>query len=201
MEGSSKRTITIIAGSVIVLVCIVFAIPFNTVAYDIIETYSDTEMKQEPYVAKEPYISKELREKEETIFDDTPYSVPAGISVPFSVTKANARLAVSFELPASGGFYIYSSSGGIISENLGQRGEFEISLSRGDYKALLRERMVWGKKVSLRLKLKWEELGDVTKYSEVTKYRDVPVAVEKQRSAIRYKNASLWELIFGGRRL
>lgn len=198
MEGSGKRTITIIVASVIVVVCIVFAIPFNTVTYSVIETYSDTEMKQESYVAKEPYTSRELQNKEETIFDDSPYSVPLGISVPFSVTKSSTRLAVTFRLPAPGGFYIYSSAGGIISETLGQRGELEIPLSKGDYKAVLRERMVWNEKLYLRLRLKWEEMEDVTKYNEVTKYREVPVTVEKQRPAVRYKNVSLWELIFGG---
>jgi len=39
----------------------------------------------------------------------------------------------------------------------------------------------------LNLKLRWTEPGKVTKYREVTKYRDVPVTIEKQRTVTEYK--------------
>ncbi|GAG28032.1 unnamed protein product, partial [marine sediment metagenome] len=36
-----------------------------------------------------------------------------------------------------------------------------------------------------------------TETREVTKYRQVPVEVEKQRTVTEYKKVSMWELIFG----
>ena len=197
MDNSHRKIIIIVLSLAIVMICIIFAIPFNTVSYDAIETYYDTEIKQEPYVAKEPYITKELVDRQETIFNDRPYSVPFGTNVPLSITKSDAELIVHFELPGRGGIRIHSPSGKIIYEQLGQRGDFQIPLSKGEYTAILRDSMVWGKPVFLSLIVKWTEAGEVTKYREITKNREVPVQVEKQRSVTRYKKASLWEMIFG----
>lgn len=197
MDNSRRKIITIALTFAIVLICIIFTIPFSTASYDITETYYDTEIKQESYVVKEPYITKELIDKQETIFNDRPYSAPFGTNVPLSITKSNAELIGHFELPGSGGIRIHSPSGKIIYEQLGQRGDFQVSLPKGEYTAVLRDSMVWGKPVYLSLILKWTEPGEVTKYREITKNREVPVQVEKQRSVTRYKKASLWELIFG----
>ena len=197
MENSHKKIITIAISSIIVLLGIIAAIPFNTVSYETVETYYETVVKQEPYLVKESYIVKELIDKQETIFDGTPFSVPYGISVPLSITKSYAQLIGHFELPGSGGIRIYLPSGKTLYELLGQRGDFQISLPKGEYTVILRDSMVWGQPVYLSLIVKWTELGDVTKYREVTKNRDVPVQVEKQRTITRYRKASLWELIFG----
>lgn len=197
MGGSYGKILIIAVNAVIVLTCIIFAIPFNTVSYYTIEAYYDTEVKQEPYVATESYVSKELAEKTETLYDGTPYSVPHGIRVPFSITKPDTKLLGSFELPASGGFYIYASAGRIVYEQLGERGNIDISLPKGEYEALLRERVMWNERVNLRLILKWTEMEEVTKHKEVTKYREVPTLVEKQRTVTNYKKASFWEIIFG----
>ena len=59
-------------------------------------------------------------------------------------------------------------------EQLGERGNIEVSLPEGEYEALLRERVSWEEKVYLKLKVKWPELAEVTKYREVAKYREVP---------------------------
>ena len=197
MENRGRKIGIIALCTVIVLTGIIFTIPFNTVSYEVMETYYDTEIRQEPYIAKEPYSSKELVDKQETIFNDTPYSVPYGVTVPLSITKSKVELVGHFELPGSGGIRIHVPSGQILYEQLGQRGDFQISLAKGEYTAVLRDSMVWGKPVRLTLTVKWTELEEVTKYREVTKTREVPVQVEKQRSVTKYRKASLWELIFG----
>jgi hypothetical protein len=197
MENSHRRIITIAIGSAIVLFGIISAIPFTTVSYETTETYYETGVKQEPYTAKESYIVKELVEKQETIFNGTPYSVPNGINVPLSITKSDAELIGRFELPKLGGIRIYLPSGKILYELLGQRGDFQISLPKGEYTAILRDSMVWGRPVYLSLIVKWTELGEVTKYREVTKNREVPVQVERQRTITKSSKASLWGLIFG----
>jgi len=100
MEGNIGKIIIIIVSAVIVLTCTIFTIPFNTVPYSRIETYHDTEIKQEPYIATESYVVQEMLEREETIYADTPYSVPLGIRVPFKITHASTMLVGSFKLPA-----------------------------------------------------------------------------------------------------
>ena len=60
MENSHRRIVTIATSSVIVLFGIICAIPFNTVSYETMETYYETGVKQEPYIAKESYIVQEL---------------------------------------------------------------------------------------------------------------------------------------------
>ena len=139
----------------------------------------------------------EICEREESVYDGTPYSVPEGISAPFSITKTDTRLVGRFELPAPGGFYVYSSAGKIVYEQLGTQGNVDIYLPKDDYEALLRERVSWEERVYLNLKLQWTEQCEVTRHREVTKYREVPVTVEKQRTVTEYKKASLWEVIFG----
>jgi len=198
MEGAIRKLVTIGLGSAMALTCIVFAIPLKTVPYQTVETYYATEMKQESYVTDEPYVVKELCEKAETLFDGFSYSVPAGINISLSIDKPNAQLAASFELPAPGGLYIYSSSGHIIYERLGKQGAFEISLPEGEYRVLLHESLIWGEQAYMRLTVKWTELEEVTKYKEATRYREVPVQVEKQRTVTKHKKASIWELIFDG---
>ena len=197
MDNSPRKIIITVLISAIVLICIIFAIPFNTVSYEAIETYYETGIKQESYIAKEPYTTKELVDKQETIFNDRPYSVPFGTNVPVSITKSSAELIGHFELPGRGGIRIQSPSGKIIYEQLGQQGDFQISLPQGEYTVVLRDSMVWGEPVYLNLVLKWTEAEEVTKYREVTKNREVPVKVGKQRSVTRYKKASLWEMLFG----
>jgi len=194
---TGRRLIITIVGAAIVLTCIIFSIPFNTVTYYTTETYYDTEINQEPYPATEPYVSKELTQKEEILFNGVRDSVPYGISVPFTVPQDGSTLTGRFELPAPGGFYLYASAGQIVFEQLGEQGGFELSLKGGEYRALLRERISWEEKLSLSLKLTWMELEDVIKYREVTRYRDVSVQVEKQRTVTNYKKASLWQIIFG----
>jgi hypothetical protein len=92
---------------------------------------------------------------------------------------------------------VCSSDLKILYEQLGQRGDFQISLPKGEYTVILRDSRIWGKPVFLSLIVKWTELGEVTKYREVTKNREVPVQVEKQRPTTRYKKTSLWDFIFG----
>ena len=196
METNTRKLITIGLGSVIVLICILFAIPLKTVPYQTIETYYETEMKRESYVVNEPYVTEELREKSKIIFDGLCVVVPKGVDIPVDIDKPNTLLVGSFENPIPGAFRIYSSAGHIIYEELGAQGTFEIPLPEGKYKAQFRESVMWGKQVYIRLTMEWTELEEVTKYKEVTKYREVPVEVEKQRTVTKYEKVSIWGSIF-----
>jgi hypothetical protein len=197
VENSNKRIITIVIISVIVLFGIVSAIPFNTVSYETVETYYEPGVKQEPYTTKESYVVQELIDKQETLINDSPYTVPYGISVPVLITKADALLIGQFQLPGSGGIRVQTASNKILYEQLGQQGNFQIPISKGEYTVVLRDSRIWGKPASISLIVKWTELGPVTKYRDVTKNREVPVQIEKQRAITKSKKASFWEMIFG----
>jgi len=182
--------------SAIVLLCIVFSFPLKTVPYQTLETYYETEMQQESYIVSEPYVTEESHEKSEVIFDGFEYVVPSGVNIYFRVNRPNTRVVGSFENPIPGGFYIYSPSGRVIYEKLGDRGTFEIPLLEGKYRAQFREDVMWSEQVYIKLSLKWAELEQVTRYKEVIKYREVPVQVEKKRTVTEYKKVSMWKYIF-----
>jgi hypothetical protein len=197
MENGNRRIIIIALISVLVLFSIVSAIPFNTVSYETVETYYEPGVKQEQYTTKESFIVQELVDKQETLINDSPYTVPYGITVPVLITKSDALLIGHFELPGSGGIRIQTASNKILYEQLGQQGNFQVPLSVGEYTVVLRDSRIWGKPAILSLIVKWTELGPVTKYRDVTKNREVPVQVEKQRTITKSKKASFWEMIFG----
>ena len=182
-------------GVVFIVVLLVLLLPLKTVSTEISETYYVTEMRQETSTVNEPYVIEEMREKSETIFDGYSLAVPNGIDIPFYIDKPDAQLIGRFEVPTTGGFYIYSS-GRIIYEELGSQGAFEIALSEGKYMARLRESTMWGEECYVKLVIKWTELEKETKYRETIEYREVPVQVEKQRAVTKHEKVSIWEWLF-----
>lgn len=57
-----------------------------------------------------------------------------------------------------------------------------------------------GKYARLTPAFKWDEAGagasERTEHREVTKYRQVPVQVQKQRTVTKRERASIWNLLF-----
>lgn len=180
----------------VVLICILFAIPFRTVPYPVVETYEDIEIRWEPCQVPEAQPAAVV-EREVTVYEGEPYSTPNGITVSFAVAAEQARLAGNFRLPAPGGFYLYSSTGRIIYEQLGTEGVVDIPLASGEYRVLLREGVFWGGNMRLSLKLRWTEVLGAADSGEISGYCGKPVTVEKQHTVTRYKKASLWQTIFG----
>ena len=180
----------------ILLTCIVFSIPLKDLPYEVQYTYYDSEIKKEPYTVTEPYIAEELHQNTKILFDDFRIVIPAGVNIPFNIDKPGAVLMAYFENSVPGGLYIYSSVNHIVFEKLGDRGNFEISLPEGNYRALFRENLLWGEHVYVFLAMKWNEMEKVTKYREVIRYRETPVIVEKKRTVTEYQKVSLWKYIF-----
>jgi hypothetical protein len=105
-------------------------------------------------------------------------------------------LVGEFNCSIPGGFYVYSSTGRIVYEMLESKGDFQISLLPGSYKARFRENVVWGEKVYMRLAIEWTEAEEVTKYKETVASREIPVQTEKQRIVTTTEKKSVWQLIF-----
>jgi hypothetical protein len=57
-----------------------------------------------------------------------------------------------------------------------------------------------GKYARLTLVLNWDEVvtkaSELSEYKEVTKYRKVPVEVEKKRTVTKYEKVSVWGFLF-----
>lgn len=195
----NKRTSVIAAATAgaVALMCIFFAIPWKTVSYEVLENYQDIEVVWGPCEVPGARAPIGMVEREEVVYEGVVYSTPGGLTVPFSVTGSNARLVGSFRLPAPGGLYLYTATGRIVYEQLGTDGEVDIQLPPGDYRVLLREGVFWGGNARLSLRLKWTEPGEVE--TGISGYCGKPVVVEKQRTVIKYRKASLWQTIFGGR--
>jgi len=173
--------------------------------YTVTETYYETELRQESYVVSERYVTEELCEKSEVLFEGYT-SVPEhpnpkpGYVVLFSIERSDAILSGIFEGPM-GTFHIRTShhppAGKMIYEDRGGGGTFEISPSPGDYyAAFLGHYATGGGKWYLVLTLEWTELQEVIKHREVTKYHEVPVQVEKQRTVTKTEKVPFWELLF-----
>lgn len=195
----SKKTILIVAataGAVAVL-CILFAVPWKTVPYQVLENYQDIEVVWEPCELPGAKTPIGVMEREEVVYEGGVYSTPWGLTVPFSVTSTGARLVGSFKLPAPGGLYLYTATGRIVYEQLGTEGEVDIPLPLGEYRVLLREGVFWGGNMRLSLRLKWTDPGEVA--AVISGYCGKPVVVEKQRTVTNYRKASLWQIIFSGR--
>jgi hypothetical protein len=190
------RLVATILIFLIIVTFIIFAIPLKEVQKQTIETYFDTEIRKETYMVKEPYVEKEPLKKSVPIFDGESVVVPGGVDVPFSIDKPNTMLVGEFNCSIPGGFYVYSSTGRIVYEILGAKGDFEVSLLPGSYKAKFRENVMWGEKVYMRLVMEWTEVEEVTKYKEAVASREIPVQTEKQRIVTTTEKKSIWQLIF-----
>lgn len=183
--------------SAIVLVSVIFAIPFKSIPYQDTETYYEFGMIQESYTVNEPYVTEELCEKSEVIFDGFRHMAPSGLVNHLYIRKPDVQLVVNIDSPITGAFYIYSSAGRIIYERLDvKKKTIEISLSEGNYKTVFRENIMWSEEVYMRLVTKWTEPEEMTRYKEIVKYREVPTQTEKQRAVTKYKKGSIWQLIF-----
>ena len=193
---SIKKTIGVAVVLAIILICIIFSIPMKTVSYEVVEPYTVTEMESEPYTVNEPYEEEELVEKTKVLFDETRLSVPLGINIPFEVDKPDTTLNVYFSSPVQGAFYIFTSASHILYEQYGERGDFELQLPEGTYTGRFSENHSWSEEIYIRMTLKWTETEKKTLYREVTRYREVPVEVEKQKTRTEYKKVSMWKSLF-----
>ena len=197
-EDTSDKWKLFVAGIIaaFVLIAIVFALPLKIISTEITETYYATETKQEAYTVSEPHLTEEVQEKIEVFADGFYKVIPSGITIPFNIDKPDAELVAKFENPISGSFIIITTPRRIIFETYGSRGDINLLIPPGQYLARFQESVMWGEDCYIYLAVKWTETQQVTKYNEITKYRDVPVQVEKQRTIVKKDGISIWEQIF-----
>ena len=180
----------------LVLIAIIFTLPLKVIPAETTETYYVTEIKQEPYTVSEPNMAEEVYENTKVFADGFYKVVPKGIIIPFYIDKPDAQLVGKFENPIPGSFVIMTATNRIIWETLGSRGTVELPLSPAQYRAKFQENVMWGEDCYIYLAMTWTETQQVTKYKEATKYREVPIQVEKQRTTTKQERISIWEQVF-----
>ena len=174
----------------LVAVAVVFAIPFLTVAVSVNESYWDTVMKTEPYSDNETYTDMEAYVTTETRTDTVVNQVVGygGWTQSFKVAKADST--VTIEVNSYGGGYYQPRY-----------------FTMGDSGSLYTPWSSWyggdnfgGGQSWATVRVNYPE--EVTKYRpviktrEVTKYRDVPTQVLKERTAVQNVKMSVWQSIF-----
>jgi hypothetical protein len=210
--------------AIIVVICVVFAIPFVNKPVQVIETYTDTEYKEEPYTESEPYttqVTTQVTEsKSQTLYDGTLVELwhrvlpdRWGTEVYFNldlIGKSHPVVSGSWEIAdVSNTFYVTITDPSFIQvykywgvQGATQADDFEfipklsgtyVMRFSSDYVRLVK----YGR---LTIVFKWDEVStkstERTEYKEVTKYRQVPVEVTKERTVTKYEKTSVWKLLF-----
>jgi hypothetical protein len=221
-KGVSRILIAIVVVSAIVIICTALVIPFIKVPVEVVETYTDTDYKQEAYTESEPYevTGDSIEKKSETFYADTLIELGRrvipdrwGTEVYFTIDlkgKSNPVVSGSWEVEdfphafyvtiTDPGFnFVYQYKG---SEVATQSDDFQFMPEfSGTYLMRFSTDYVRLEKYArLDLVLTWNETSTTTagstEYREVTKYREVPVQVEKQRTVTKYERVSIWGLLF-----
>jgi hypothetical protein len=222
VKWSGWKPIVIGISVAIVIICIIFAVPFLKMPLEVVETYTETEYKEEAYTEREPYkVTGEVVEKSsETLFDGTLIELGRrimpdrwGTEVYFTIDlsgKPNPVASGSWEIEDFvNAFYVtitdprfnqvYTYKG---SEVAPQSDDFQfVPKYSGMYLMRFSTHYIRADKyVRLTLVLSWDGAATTTtertEYREVTKYRQVPVQVEKQKTVTKYKRVSIWGLLF-----
>jgi hypothetical protein len=183
----------------IIVIAIIFALPLKTVPVPVTETYWETVIKTEPYATTETYTDMEPYFTTETL-TDTVINQPVGYggwTQNFKVDKPDAT--VTIEVNNYGGGYS-SPRYIIIGDNYSpyyspwsQWSQWS-SWYGGGWDS-------WGGGQSwATVRISYPE--QVTKYrpvsktKEVTKYREVPTQVLKERTVVQNVKMSIWESMF-----
>jgi hypothetical protein len=218
------RTITIGLGSIVVVICIVFfAVPLVKVPVQVVENYTETEYKDEAYTESEPYttqVTTEVTEsKSETLYDGSLVVLwhrvmpdRWGTEVYFNIDlvgKSNPVVSGSWEIgEVSNPFYVTITDPGFtqVYKYLGSQGaaqsddfEFIPKLSGMYLMRFSTDYIRFVKYGRLTMVFKWDEVttktAERTDYKQVTKYRQVPVEVTKQRTGTKYERVSIWRFL------
>jgi hypothetical protein len=224
MGGNVWQTIVICLISVIVVACIFFAFPIVKVPVEVVETYTETEYKEEAYTELESYTVPATGEvtggESEVFYDDALIELWQrvmpdrwGTEVYFTIDlsgKLNPTVSGSWKIEdVSESYYVSVTDPGfnLVYKYLGAEGAVQaddfmfVPKYSGTYVIRFSTNCVRLRKyASLTLTLHWgeaaTEANGTTEYREVTKYRNVPVEVTKQRTVTKYEKNSVWGLLF-----
>ncbi len=190
-----------------VILAVVFSLPLWKVPVEINETYTETEYKEEPY---KEVVTFKISPKKQMILNNNYHMLTI---VPVTVnTKGYLTGEFSTGIMA---MLIDQDTSNMDVDQLFIKGKLTVSNSRGlvlyssaEYTQLGQFKFpvmpdTYYFRVKGSLSAKYEDRFNLVVYKEwdtetkeVTRYRQVPIQVEKQRTVTKYEKASLWKLIF-----
>ena len=179
----------------LIIQIILLNLPIFTLSTETLEPYYVTETSYQPYTSTEYVVTETSIQKNMVIADGYYTVVPSGVIVPFLIDKPGSRLTGIFENTIPGSFLIYNSSNHIIWEKIGSRGNIDLILPPGNYKAKFQENLMWGEDVYIYLAIGWNEIEQGTTAQKISRYHEVPVVVSKERMVLKEDKYSIWELI------
>lgn len=206
----------------VVVTGIAFSLTLWTVPVEVTETYTETEMRQESYWVSEPYTAEEVEHKTKVLIDESfalarrtldlgpSYGRDARVGWArvitdfFDVDTPGACLDVDCE-PFDCGLAAMVNWGLIDADGhlVGAEGASRYEVAQGRYRvecgvfAPMYRSGTGYPRLDVAVTTEWTEVvGEVTKYKQVEKYRQVPVEVERQRTVTEYQKASMWQLLF-----
>jgi len=168
----------------VIIIAVVFAIPFKTVPVQETETYWATEMREEAYTVTEDYTTTELYEetetKTETVYDNY---LSGGNSYTFDVDKPGSTVTVKMSDYPYGGYYA----------------SYVVVDDSNPYYYRYWPDYYWGSRAKVTVTLNYPEQVTrerlVTKQRDVVKYREVPTQVLKERITTKYVKMSIWQYL------
>lgn len=197
--GNAKVISLIVIGALagVIIQIIAFSLPIVTVPIETKESYYVTETSYQPYTSIENAVTDTGAQKAITVSDGFYTVVPSGITIPFRIDRPDSQLTGIFENTVPGSFLIYNSANRIIWEKLGSRGNIDLNLPPGNYRAKFQENLMWGEDVYIYLAIRWKEIENGTTAQEITGYHEVPVLVSKERIVLKEGKYSIWQLVTG----
>lgn len=223
-KGNVWKAVAIALVPIIVIICIVFTIPFVNRPVQVVETYTDTESKEEPYTESEPYTTQVTEQVTQsgyyTLYDNAlseirrilPYVWVAEFYFSLDIIgKSNPVVSGSWEaLNTHKQFYVTIDDPNFnrVYKSLGEVGraqsdkiEFIPKVSGLYYLRFQTEApRIVPTYVRLTIALKSDEVSTITtertETKQVTKYRQVLVDVTKERTVTKYEKVPLWKYLF-----
>jgi len=179
----------------LIIQIILLNLPIFTLSTETLEPYYVTETSYQPYTSTEYVVTEKSIQKNMIIANGYYTVVPSGVIMPFLIDRPGSRLTGIFENTIPGSFLIYNSSNHIIWEKIGSRGNIDLILPPGNYKAKFQENLMWGEDVYIYLAIGWNEIEHGTTAQKISRYHEVPVVVSKERMVLKEDKYSIWELI------
>jgi len=220
-SANTWRAVALFLVFIILLVGLGFSVPLVNVPVTTTETYTETEYKEEAYTVVETTPTAGAATNSITFFDETLFEMGASVMPDRWGTEARFKLdiagrtnprvigswvvenfpfAVYVTIVNPNSIFVYQYKG---PEASPQSHDFEfVPTVPGVYTIRFSSDYIrLSRYIRLTLALKWDEpssgaVSQAATTTEVTKYRQVPVQVQKQRTVVKYEKVSVWQLLF-----
>jgi hypothetical protein len=223
---SRSRLVLSIIILLVLAVVLIFSLPIIQIPVRVTETYFETEYKEEPYTEIETYseeaTSGSTGGNSQIIFEDALISLGApiipdrwGTEIAFNLDiegKTNVIVRGNWKVEnfshaiyatiTNPRYHIVYQYRGATATSQEDSIEFPANIPGIYIFRLSSDHVRLAKYGRLTLAMEWggtsEQATEQVKTREVTKYREVPVKVEKERTVTQYSKGSVWEALFGG---